>query len=149
MDYKLQRYNLFHSVAKLFSSDCKSVVQLKSEALYNNDYPNSYRLLRFLESLIKKDDELKDVAENDSTPSITNVVEEEFKPKSNEIDKYLQPLWEFLNGDVIDYIEYTDFRKAIYAADLDLMYKIAEKKKAIFKPLTQSHPEKSLILNCK
>lgn len=103
----------------------------KSEALYNNDYPNSYRLLRFLESLIKKDDELKDVADNDSTPSITNVDEKEFKPKSNEIDKYLQPLWEFLNADVIENIEYTDFRKAIYAADLDLMYKIAEKKKAI------------------
>ena len=103
----------------------------KSEALYNNDYPNSYRLLRFLESLIKKDDELKDVAENDSTPSITNVDEKQFNPKSNEIDKYIQPLWEFLNADVIENIEYTDFRKAIYAADLNLMYKRAEEKKTV------------------
>ena len=103
----------------------------KSEALYNNDYPNSYRLLRFLESLIKKDDELKDVAENDSTPSITNVDEKQFNPKSNEIDKYIQPLWEFLNCDVIENPEYTAFRKAIYAADLNLMYKRAEEKKTV------------------
>ncbi len=84
-------------------------------------------LLRFLESLIKKDDELKDVAENDST--LQQVV---FEPVSY-IDEQLPVLKGLMAKiKVIDgKMQLYDFIGCIKRADFKAMYSAAKENKNI------------------
>ena len=53
----------------------------------------------------------KENVEGEPAQPKMDIEKKQFNPKSNEIDKYIQPLWKFLNCDVIDNIEYRAFLK--------------------------------------